>query len=283
MIRIITDSAADFTAEEIKELGIEVINMSVTIGEETYVDGVSLSAEEFYEKLIESDNLPKTSQVPPYVFENKFEEITKCKDSAVVITLSGELSGTYQNAYLAADNYDDIFPVDSLNVTVGEQCLVRHAVFLRDKGLTAKEIALSLNEIRKNIRVLALLDTLEYLKKGGRISSASAIVGGVLSIKPVIEIVEGRVVMAGKARGSKNGNNLLMQLVEKNGGIDFNMPLSLGYSGTSTDLLDKYIEDSKMIWEGKTDKLHTLIIGPTIGTHAGPGAIAIAFFAKNNK
>ena len=280
MIRIITDSAADFTKEEIKELGIEVINMSVTMGEETFVDGVTLSPREFYEKLIETDVLPKTSQIAPYVFENKYKEVNEAGDSAVVITLSSELSGTYQNAYLTADDFDDIYPVDSLNVTVGEQCLVRQAVELRDKGLTAKEIAMSLTELRKNIRVLALLDTLEYLKKGGRISSATAIVGGVLSIKPVIEIVEGKVVMAGKARGSKNGNNLLMQLVEKNGGIDFNMPLTLGYSGTSKDLLDKYIEDSKSLWEGKTDSLQTLIIGPTIGTHAGPGAIAIGFFAN---
>lgn len=282
MIRIITDSAADFTKEEIEELGIEVINMSVTMGEETFVDGVTLSPRDFYEKLIETDVLPKTSQIAPYVFENKYKEVDEAGDSAVVITLSSELSGTYQNAYLTADDFDEIYPVDSLNVTVGEQCLVRQAVALRDKGLTAKEIAMSLTELRKNIRVLALLDTLEYLKKGGRISSATAIVGGVLSIKPVIEIVEGKVVMAGKARGSKNGNNLLMQMVEKNGGIDFNMPLTLGYSGTSKDLLDKYIEDSKSIWEGKTESLQTLIIGPTIGTHAGPGAIAIGFFSNTS-
>ncbi len=280
MIRIITDSAADFTKEEAKELGIEIINMSVSLGEETYIDGVTLSPREFYEKLIETDALPKTSQIAPYVFENKYKEVVKAGDSAVVITLSSELSGTYQNAYLCADDYENIYPVDSLNVTVGEQCLVRHAVNLRNQGLSAFEIAKALCEIRKNIRVLALVDTLEYLKKGGRVSSASAFVGGVLSIKPVIEIVEGKVVMAGKARGSKNGNNLLMDLVKKSGGIDFNLPLTVGYSGTNRDLLDKYIEDSKSLWEGKTEKLQTLIIGPTIGTHAGPGAVAIGFFVN---
>lgn len=280
MIRIITDSAADFTKEEAASLGIEIINMSVTLGEETYVDGVTLMPQEFYEKLIETDALPKTSQIPPYVFEGKYKEVVEAGDSAVVITLSSELSGTYQNAYLTADDFEGIYPVDSLNVTVGEQCLVRQAVNLRNEGLSAEDIAKALCELRKNIRVLALVDTLEYLKKGGRVSSATAFVGGVLSIKPVIEIVEGKVVMAGKARGSKNGNNLLMELVNKCGGIDFNMPLTVGYSGTNKDLLDKYIEDSKSLWEGKTDSLQTLIIGPTIGTHAGPGAVAIGFFVN---
>lgn len=280
MIRIITDSASDFTQAQAKELGIEIINMSVSLGEKTYLDGVTLMPEQFYEKLVETDDLPKTSQVAPYIFEQKYEEVRAAGDSAVVITLSSELSGTYQNAYLTSDEYEEVYVVDSLNVTVGQNCLVRHAVKLRDSGMTAEKIAKALVEIRGNIKVLALLDTLEYLKKGGRISATSAFVGGMLSIKPVVKIEEGKVIMAGKARGSKNGNNLLMELVMQNGGIDFGMPLSVGYSGMNRDLLDKYIEDSRSLWEGKTDKLQTLIIGPTIGTHAGPGAVAIGFFAN---
>lgn len=280
MVRIITDSAADFTSTEAKELNITVIHMNVTFGEKTYIDGVDISPIEFYEKLIENDELPKTSQIAPYTFEKLFKEVTDSGDSAVMITLSSEVSGTYQNAYISACSFDNIYAVDSLNVTVGEQCLVRLACALRDNGYSAAKINERLNAAKKNIRVLALLDTLEYLKKGGRVSGAAAMIGEVLSIKPVVQIVEGRVEMAGKARGSKNGNNLLMELVRKSGGIDFELPVVLGYSGISDNMLNKYIEDSKVLWEGEGDKLLRLVIGPTIGTHAGPGAVAIGFFAK---
>lgn len=282
MVRIITDSAADFTVKEAKELDITVIHMNVTFGEKTYLDGVDLLPGEFYEKLIESDELPKTSQITPYMFEEIFEEVEKNGDSAVVITLSSEVSGTYQNAYIAAGSFDNIQVVDSLNVTVGEQCLVRLACVLRDNGETSKEISEKLNEAKKNIRVLALLDTLEYLKKGGRVSGAAAMIGEVLSIKPVVSVVDGKIEVVGKARGSRNGNNLLMELVKKSGGIDFDLPVVLGYSGISDNMLNKYVEDSRVLWEGNRDRLLRLVIGPTIGTHAGPGAVAIGFFAKQS-
>lgn len=280
MVRIITDSSADFTAEEAKELNITVIHMDVVFGGITYLDGVDLTPKEFYEKLIESDELPKTSQITPYSFGQIFEEVEESGDSAVVITLSSEVSGTYSNAYSSACSYDNIYAVDSLNVTVGEQCLVRLACALRDEGLSADVISEKLNEARKNIKVLALLDTLEYLKKGGRVSGAAAMVGEVLAIKPVVSVVDGKIELVGKARGSRKGNNLLMELVQKCGGIDFDLPVVLGYSGISDDMLNKYLEDSRVLWEGEEDKLLRLTIGPTIGTHVGPGAVAVAFFAK---
>lgn len=281
MIRIITDSAADFTAEEAAKNNLIVLPMQVTFGETSYRDGVDLSSKEFYEKLIESDELPVTSQIPPMDFEIAYNDITKKGDEAIVITLSSEVSGTYQNAYLTSRDYENIHVVDSLNVTVGEQCLVKSALRLIEEGKSAIEIAMELEEIKKSIKVIALLDTLEYLKKGGRISASTAFVGGMLSIKPVVEIIEGKVEVVGKARGSKNGNNLLMELVKKAGGIDFSKPLVLGYSGLNRELLDKYIEDSRLIWEGKTDYLETAYIGPTIGTHAGPGVVAIGFTGVN--
>lgn len=280
MVRIITDSSADFTAEEEKQLDVTVIHMSVTFGDETYLDGVDLSPKEFYAKLIEGDTLPQTSQITPYNFEKVFKEVEEAGDSAVVITLSSEVSGTCQNAYMSAGSFENVFVVDSLNVTVGEQCLVRLACGLRDNGLSAREISEKLNEAKKNIKVLALLDTLEYLKKGGRISGAAAMIGEVLSIKPVVSVVDGKIEIAGKARGSRNGNNLLMELVKKSGGIDFELPVVLGYSGLNDAMLNKYVEDSRALWEGEGEKLLRLVMGPTIGTHAGPGAVAIGFFAK---
>lgn len=283
MVRIITDSASDFTQEEAKVLGISaVLPLTVQFGETSYRDGLDLFATEFYEKLIESDELPKTSQIPPYVFEEEFKKVKEAGDTAVVVLISSELSGTYQSACIAAEEYDCIHVVDSLSVTIGEQCLLKHAIKLRNEGKNAAEIAAELDSIKGDVTVLALLDTLEYLKKGGRISATTAFVGGVLAIKPVITIEKGKVEMIGKARGSKNGNNLLMELVKKVGGIDYSMPFFLGYSGIDRTMLNKYIEDSKHLWEGLVDELPITNIGPTIGTHVGPGAIAVCFFKKGN-
>lgn len=281
MVRIITDSASDFTKEDAKRLNIEVLPLTVTFGDEAYRDGVDLDSKTFYEKLIESDTLPTTSQIPPYVFEETFKEATEAGDSVVIVLISSELSGTFQSAHLAAEDFDNVYVVDSLSATIGEQCLIEYATRLRDEGKSAKEIAQALDNKKADVKILALLDTLEYLKKGGRISPATAFVGGVLAVKPVVTVTDGNVELIGKARGSKNGNNLLRELVGKVGGIDYSMPIYLGYSGIDKSLLNKYIEDSKSLWEGLTGNLLITNIGSAIGTHVGPGAIAVAFF-KNN-
>ncbi len=279
MVQIITDSASDFDLETAKKNNITVLPMQIQFGDTTYLAGENLSAKEFYEKLIENDELPTTSQITPYTFEETYKKVTEAGDSAVVIVMSSELSGTAQSAQLAAMDYENIFVVDSLNVTIGEQCLILLAMKLRDEGLSAKEIADILTEKRNKVQVLALLDTLEYLKKGGRISGATAWAGSLLSIKPVVKVEDGKVEILGKARGSKNGNNMLKELTKKFE-IDFDAPILLGYTGLSTTLLDKYVEDSKELWEGKVDSLPVVSIGSTIGTHAGPGAIAVSFFYK---
>lgn len=278
-VRIMVDSACDLTKMQAEELGLDYISLKTIFGEEEYLDGTTLSHEEFYEKLIECGTIPTTSQIPPYEFERKFREIKEAGDVAVVITLSSLLSGTYQSAVIALEGYEDcIYLVDSLNISIGEQNLVKYAVRLRNQGMNAPEIAEELNKVKHNICVLAVFDTLEYLKQGGRISKSAAWAGTMLSIKPVISVVKGEVIVLGKARGSKNGNNLLMENVRVSGGIDFSMPYCLGYSGLDDSLLQKYIKDSAALWEGKTDKLPISTIGSTIGTHAGPGAIAVSFF-----
>ena len=280
-IKIICDSASDMTREMAQKWNVTVLPIKTIFGETEYLDGVTMTHEEFFEKLVETDELPTTSQIAPYEYEEAFKEIVENGDTAICITLSSKLSGCHQSAHIAAADYpDQIYIVDSENVCVGEQILVQRAVQLRDEGKEAKEIVEILNKEKKNIRLIALLDTLEYLKKGGRISSATALAGTLLSIKPVIGIENGEVVMLGKARGSKNGNNMLMNLIEKEGGINFDKPHSLAYSGLFDKLLQKYIADSARIYEGKVDHLQTCTIGSTIGTHIGPGAIAAAFFVK---
>ena len=212
-------------------------------------------------------------------FLSVFEKIVSAGDTALCITVSSELSGTYQSAMIAAERFGDkVIVVDSLSVTIGEQILVLRAAQLRDEGWSAWEIAEILNHEKKRIRLLALLDTLEYLKKGGRISSAAALAGSILSIKPVVAVQNGKIEMLGKARGSKNGSNKLMELVASSRGIDFDKPLLLAYSGLSDALLRKYISDSRELYEGKAETLPICLIGSTIGTHAGPGAIGVAFF-----
>lgn len=280
-IQIIIDSASDILPQEAEKLGITVLPLTVTFGEQEFKDAIDLTHREFYEKLIESDELPHTSQIPPHTYAETFAKVRAAGDEAVVIVVSGKLSGTLQSAHIARADFDDsIHIVDSENVCIGERILALRAVELREQGLSAAEIAAQLNEEKSSIRVLALLDTLEYLKKGGRVSSAVAVAGSILSIKPVIAIENGEIKLVGKARGSKQGNNLLRELVNQSGGIDFSRPLCLAYSGLSDQMLQKYITDSAELWQGQTDNLPIATVGCVIGTHAGPGAVAVAFFAK---
>lgn len=280
-LRIIIDSASDITKEKADTLGLDYMPLKTIFGDEEYLDGVTLPHYAFYEKLIESGTFPTTSQIPPHEFEKKYKEIKEAGDTAVVITLSSLLSGTYQSAHLALEGYEDcIHLVDSKNVCIGEQNLVMYAVRLRDEGLSAEEIVDKLEKAKTKICVLSVFDTLEYLKRGGRISSTAAWAGNVLSIKPVISVEKGEIAILGKARGSKNGNNLLIQQIAAHGGIDFTMPYCLGYTGLEDSMLQKYLKDSAAIWEGKVaaEEIPVSTVGSTIGTHAGPGAIAVSFF-----
>lgn len=278
-VQIVIDSACDLPKRTADNLGLIYVPMRTIFDGKEYLDGIDIEPRQFYEKLIESDVLPTTSQVPPSDFEAAFESIVAQGDTAVCITVSSELSGTYQSAVIAAERFSGkVIVVDSRSVTIGEQLLVLRAVKLRDEGWSAWEMAEILNHEKQRIRLIALLDTLEYLKKGGRISSAAAIAGAILSIKPVLELVDGKIEMRGKARGSKNGNNKLMELVRSSNGINFEKPFMLAYSGLSDQLLQKYIEDSRELYEGKTEYLPVCCIGSTIGTHVGPGAIGVAFF-----
>lgn len=231
---------------------------------------------------MESSEFPQTSQINEFRFDEEFKKLTGDGSRLIVITLSSKLSGTYANACKAAKKYaDKVYVVDSLNACIGERALLQYAIRLVENAeLSAAEIVAELNAKKKKIQLLAVLDSLKYLRKGGRISSVAAIAGSVLSIKPVVSIVKGEVKLVGKAIGSKKGNNLLNQLVQKCGGIDFEMPYVLGFSGLNDVYLKKYIADSEELWKGKTREVPYYMIGSTIGTHIGPGAIAVAFFAK---
>ena len=280
-IKLIIDSASDISQDEANKLGIVLVPLEVRFNDDCYLDGVNITPKQFYEKLIENTELPKTSQINPFTFEEEYEKIVSGGDIAVVITISSKLSGTYRSACEAAKNYEGkVFVVDSLNACIGERLLGEYALRLISQGLSAEQVVNKLNEEKSKINVMAVLDTLKYLRKGGRISAVTAFAGEMFSIKPVVGVIGGEVKMVGKAIGSKKGNNLLNTLVEKKGGIDFDMPYGVVWSGIDDTVLKKYVADSAHLWEGYTDNVPAYMIGSTIGTHVGPGAVGVAFFEK---
>ena len=279
-VRIITDSGSDCLPGEHPNL--DVLPLSIAFGETTYSADVDLTRERFYELLVEGDEFPTTGQVNPYAFSQAISRAQEAGDDVVILALSSKLSGTHQSAVTAASQADgptEVHVVDTKSVTVGQHILVDYALRLVEEGRSAAEVAAAVEVAADRVCLVALLDTLEYLKRGGRISAAAGTLGEMLSIKPVITVADGEVAILGKPRGSKNGRNMLNQYVEKHGGIDYDMPLSLGYAGMDDKLLRKYILDSAHLWEGKVEKLPISQVGGTIGTHVGPGAIALGYFS----
>lgn len=277
-IHIITDSAADLTEENKRRL-YAVVPLSVSFGEEVFADGVTLSKDKFYERLEKSKELPKTSQPSPEAFEKVFRKLQEKGDSAVVITISSGLSGTYQSACLAAQKYPNVRVVDSQSISIGTGVLAEYACSCAEKGMELDELARHLTEKREEIGLIAMVDTLKYLRKGGRISGAAAVAGEVLNIKPVITIKDGKVAILGKARGSRKANNFLIEQIRRNG-VNYSMPILLGFTGQSDELLQNYVRDSSCLWQGHVDHLDSVKLCSVIGTHAGPGAVAVAYFCK---
>lgn len=280
-VKFLIDSASDVSKLDAEKMGVTMLPMAITFGTDEYFDGVDLMPQQFYEKLVESDELPKTSQISSYRFEEEFERLTSSGDEVVAIVISSKLSGTFNMAHQASEKFSDkVFVVDSLSAATGERLLLEVGLSMAKKGSPAKEIFDELNRIKEKLVVMAMVDTLEYLKKGGRVSAAVAFAGQMLSIKPVVGIVDGEVKLLGKAMGSRKANNLLNQLVEKSGGIDFSLPVCGLWSGLSDVLIQKYLKDSAKLYQDSIKEVPVHILGPTIGTHVGPNAVGVAFFGK---
>ena len=277
-IRFLIDSASDLLPEEAAELGVTCIPMQITFGTETYEDGVTLSHKDFYEKLGTCKELPVTSQINPAVYESYLTRLTANGDEVIVITLSSGLSGTTQSARIAAEEFPGkVFIVDSLNATVGQRILLLRGLELAKEGLSAAEIAKKLDCEKLKIRLVAIIDTLDYLKKGGRISAATAFAGAALGIKPAIAVVDGKIANVGKARGRQT-ISLMKQLIENAGQIDWEKPSAFVFSCNDA-ALRQFIEATPELWEDyPLPPAHSL--GCTIGTHIGPGAYGFAFFEK---
>jgi DegV family protein with EDD domain len=279
-VRIITDSGSDVLPGEIE--GLVVLPLTVAFGTDVYHDGVDLSHEQFFSLLVEGKDFPTTGQVPPFRFAEAFQQVVDSGDDAVVICISAGVSGTWESACSAAADFPGrIHVVDSQQVSVGERILAQTALELAASGASAADIAQELDERKKDIHFLALLDTLEYLRRGGRISNASAALGTILAIKPVVGCEDGKIVVLEKPRGLKNGRAIVADLIRSYGGINFSRPLAIGYTGNTDDPVRAFLDSCPDLWQGKGE-VPVSSIGATIGTHAGPGGFIFAFYGMDS-
>ncbi|MBQ8617814.1 MAG: DegV family protein [Clostridia bacterium] len=279
MLRIVVDSTADMPEE--LQSQFTVVPLSVSFGDELYIDGVTINHKMFYEKLTASSKLPTTSQPSPDAYARVFEEAKQAGDTLLVLCVSSGISGTYQSAMIAAQDYPDtVTVVDTLHVANGFGILAEYALQLLKAGKDAQEIADAILEERNHIEFYALLDTLDYLHKGGRISKTAAFAGTLLSLKPIVCMKDGKLGMLGKARGMKQGRQLLIKEI-LSAGVDLDKPYLMGYTGLSDELLRSFLQDSESVWSEGSHGVRSVPLCPVVGTHAGPGAVVVAFFKKH--
>ena len=277
-VRIVVDSTADMPEALQKQL--TVVPLNVSFGEEQYIDGVTINHQEFYKKLTVSKVLPTTSQPSPDAYSRVFEAAKQAGDTLVVLTVSSGVSGTYQSAMIAAQDYpENVYVVDTLHVANGFGILAEYAQQLCSEGKSAQEIVAAIEEERHNVQFYALLDTLVNLQKGGRIPRSLAIAGTLLLLKPVLCMKNGVLETMGKARGIKQGYNLLNKEIAA-AGIDFDKPFLLAYTGVTDEPLQKYLAVGGGVWREGGKALRQVPLCSVVGTHAGLGAVVVAFFKK---
>lgn len=278
-VKLITDSGCDLSVTEAAELDVLLVPMTVRFGQEEFRSGLDITNEEFYDKLTGSSELPTTSQPTPYDFESVYQKVIAAGDEAVVLCVSSDLSGTYQSASIAADGLEDrIHVVDTRVVTVVQRLLLEYAIYLRSQNATAAQIAEKLNKKKEYARAFAVVDTLEYLIKGGRLSKTAGAIGSMLGIRPVLTLADGALEVAGKARGSKGAITMTNKLIGEMA-IDFSMPVALGYTGSDPAVIDAYLIADDSPWAGREIPVYQ--VGSTVGTHTGPGLFLVAFFEKS--
>ena len=280
MIRIITDSSSNLNLELAQKYNIEIMPLSISFGKEEFLDGVNISHEEFYRRLKTSDTLPKTSQINPVTFENKFSEYLALGDEIIGIFISSELSGTFQSANIAKLNLssDKIHLIDSRTVSSAISLLCIEAARLRDNDKTAEEIVALIEEMLPHVKIYAAVTSLEYLKKGGRLNSIEALCGNLLKINPVVTTEDGKVAVAGKFRSNASLINFfkdkLKQLQIQNNTDFFYLDIE------NKEKLDILKENCKDYVNRETKEHHSSTIGAAVGTHVGPGAFGFAFIEQ---
>lgn len=279
MVKIITDSAADFEPRELEKMNIACIPLTVTFGDEEYQENINLTKEQFYQLIDETGAFPKTAQASPQNLLDLLEGAKANGEEAVYITLSSELSGTYQSAIATARlaESEECYVVDSLNATGGQRLLVQHAVALRDQGKTAAEIVSAVEALRGRIVLYACMDTLEYLYRGGRISQTVYKIGSLAQVKPIIRVFEGRVEVPAKAMGMRKGMDMMCKHLEQQI-PDESFPLYVMYTGDRTNAETLRIRLAELGYEVPDTRL--INVGAAIGSHIGPGACGLVYVEK---
>lgn len=276
MVRILTDSTCDLTKERLDTLNVTCVPLTVQIGSQTYTDGVELSNHAFYEKLRNEKDFPKTAQPSPQAFLDVFSACTARGEEIVCLLISSELSGTVQSARIAASELEDakIYILDSRTACLSLGLLVEIAAQMAQEGLSGSEIYENLENLTQRVRIVAAVETLEYLKKGGRLSTAAATIGTMLHLHPIVGILEGKVVSLTKVRGKKKMLETLYKQAEADG-IDPKYPILLGHG----DATENY-QALCALFAATTIEKRYGEIGSVIGAHAGPGVTAVAYIKK---
>ncbi len=280
MLRIITDSAADFEPKDLEKLNIFCAPINVSFGDAEYRENVDITKDRFYELLQSCDKVPTTSQPSPAYYTEVMEEAQKNGDECLVITLSSALSGTYQTVNLIKQTleYENCFVFDSLSATAGQRILVEVAVSMREQGKSLSEIVSELEVLRSKISIIACIDTLEYLHKGGRISGLSYTLGSAMNIKPIISVnEEGKIAIPAKVMGRVKGSRYMLEWLEDNP-ADTNYPVYLVYTHENENAL----KFANMLETNEQNITPTGIynIGAAIGAHVGPGAVGLVYIKK---
>ena len=277
--RIITDSASDIPQETAEKWGVTVMPIHTRFGEEEFLDGVTLKPEQFFEKLVKTGEIPRTSQITPYEFGQEFQKAADAGESVLCITMSAGVSGTYQSACTAAAEYgSSVRVIDSRQFCISLYVLIQYACICRDRGMSMDETGDAIEKVKGRVHVISVFATLEYLRLGGRISSAAALAGNLLSIKPVITVRDGVVEVISRARGTKKALKMAVDFIRQVGGIDESMPRCLGFTGASEAVMTSFLSDYAAAYKDYVSGLTIVPVGATVGTYAGPGAVALAFF-----
>ena len=278
MIRIITDSLCDLTMEYAKEINIDILPLNVCFGEEEYKCGIELSNEDFYTKLEENSTPPSTSAVNPYDFEEVFQRYADAGDDVVAIIFSKGMSATFQSAYIAQEKVDSdkIHLIDCENGAMGQSLLVKTAVSLRDAGKSAKEIEDTIRKLLPQTKTYIVIDTMEYLKRGGRISKSAALIGGLMKLHPVLQVVADGAKPVDKVKGKKSCNAWLVNRLLENP-ADPDYPIVIGHSNAPerAEKLKEQLEEA-----GVKNPVFVTCIGPVVGTHIGPNSLGIGYIEK---
>lgn len=275
MIRIITDSLCDLTMDYAKEIDIDILPLTVRFGETDYKCGIDLKNEDFYDKLASDPNHPSTAAVNPYEFEELFRKYIEAGDEIVAILFSKYMSATFQSAQIAVQNIDsdNIHLIDCENGAMGQALLIETAVSFRDEGKSADEIANAITSLLPKTMTYIVVDSLEYLKRGGRISKSAALLGSLIKLHPVLQVVADGAKPIDKVKGKKSCNAWLIQKLQE-APADTNYKLVIGHSNAPerAETFKKQLREA-----GIQNDIFTTCIGPVVGTHIGPNCLGIGY------